>query len=127
MVMSLLARRDGDLWLATYGGGVSRLSGGRFTQYAMRDGLSSDFTTCLFEDRAGTLWIGTEGGGMNAFSQGRFASYTTEGEGDHKIYAINVHGNRLELDTAFDVDFDRDINTGPARPHGVAIFQAQDD
>ena len=78
MVMSLLARRDGDLWLATYGGGVSRLSGGRFTQYAMRDGLSSDFTACLFEDRAGTLWIGTEGGGVNAFSQGRFTSYTTD-------------------------------------------------
>jgi len=33
-------------------------------------------------------------------------------EGDHKIHVINVHGNRLELDTAFDVDFDRDINTG---------------
>ena len=49
------------------------------------------------------------------------------GEGDHKLHVINVHGNRLELDTAFDVDFDRDISTGPARPHGVAIFQAQDD
>jgi ligand-binding sensor domain-containing protein len=67
-VMALLERRDGSLWLATYGGGVSRLSGGRFTQYAMRDGLSSDFTTCLFEDHAGTLWIGTDGGGVNAFS-----------------------------------------------------------
>ena len=44
---------------------------GRFTQYAMRDGLSSDFTTCLFEDQAGTLWIGTDGGGVNAFSRGR--------------------------------------------------------
>jgi hypothetical protein len=49
------------------------------------------------------------------------------GEGDHKIHVINVHGNRLELDTAIDVDFDRDISTGPARPHGVALFQAQDD
>ena len=48
-------------------------------------------------------------------------------EGDHKIHVSNVHGNRLELDRAFDVDFDRDISTGPARPHGVALFQAQDD
>jgi hypothetical protein len=47
-------------------------------------------------------------------------------EGDHKIHVINVHGNRLELDTAFDVDFDRDINTGPARPHGVVLLPAQD-
>jgi hypothetical protein len=46
-------------------------------------------------------------------------------EGDHKIHVINVYGNRLELDTAFDVDFDRDIDTGPARPHGVVLFPAQ--
>ena len=37
-------------------------------------------------------------------------------EGDHKTDVINVHGNRLELDTAFDVDFNRDISTWPA-PH----------
>jgi selenium-binding protein 1 len=43
-------------------------------------------------------------------------------EGDHKIHVINVHGNRLELDRAFDVDFDRDISTGPARPHGVVVL-----
>ena len=40
--------------------------------------------------------------------------------------AINVHGNRLELDTRFYLDFNRDIATGPARPHGVAIFPPRD-
>ena len=45
-------------------------------------------------------------------------------EGDHKIHVINVHGNRLELDEAFDVDFDRDIRTGPARPHGAVMLPA---
>ena len=47
-------------------------------------------------------------------------------DGDHKIHVINVHGNRLELDTRFDLDFNRDIATGPARPHGVAIFPPRD-
>jgi hypothetical protein len=46
-------------------------------------------------------------------------------EGDHKIHVINVHGNRLELDRRFDLDFNRDIITGPARPHGVALLPAQ--
>ena len=45
-------------------------------------------------------------------------------EGDHKIHVIDIHGNRLELDTAFDVDFNRDISTGPARPHGVVVLPA---
>ena len=46
-------------------------------------------------------------------------------EGDHKIHVINVHGNRLELDPAFDVDFDRDISTGAARPHGVVMLPVE--
>ena len=47
-------------------------------------------------------------------------------EGDHKIHVINVYGNRLELDRAFDVDFNRDIDTGPARPHGVVVLPDRD-
>jgi selenium-binding protein 1 len=46
-------------------------------------------------------------------------------EGDHKIHVINIHGNRLEPDRRFDVDFNRDIGTGPARPHGLALLPAQ--
>jgi selenium-binding protein 1 len=49
-----------------------------------------------------------------------------QAEGDHKIHVINVHGNRLELDTRFDLDFNRDIGTGPARPHGVVLLPARD-
>lgn len=40
-------------------------------------------------------------------------------DGDHKIHVINVQENRMERDTRFDLDFNRDISTGPARPHGV--------
>lgn len=40
-------------------------------------------------------------------------------DGDHKVHVINVQGNRLELDPRFDLDFNRDISTGPARPHGI--------
>jgi selenium-binding protein 1 len=49
-----------------------------------------------------------------------------QAEGDHKIHVINVHGNRLELDARFDLDFNRDISAGPARPHGVVVLPAQD-
>lgn len=50
-----------------------------------------------------------------------------ESEGDHKVHVINVYDDRLELDTNFDLDFNRDISTGPARPHGVVFLTAQDD
>jgi hypothetical protein len=44
-------------------------------------------------------------------------------EGDHKIHVFNVDSHRLELDPRFDLDFNRDIGTGPARPHGMAVFR----
>jgi len=45
-------------------------------------------------------------------------------DGDHKIHVINVHGDRLELDPHFDLDFNRDIGTGRARPHAVVMLPA---
>jgi hypothetical protein len=47
-------------------------------------------------------------------------------EGDHKIHVINVRDDRLTLDRDFDVDFNRDISTGPARPHGAIVLDAPD-
>ena len=43
-------------------------------------------------------------------------------EGDHKIHVIDVHGDRLALDRRFRLDFNRDIASGPARPHGVVML-----
>jgi DNA-binding beta-propeller fold protein YncE len=48
-------------------------------------------------------------------------------EGDHRIHVFNVGPHRLELDPRFDLDFNRDISTGPARPHGMATFHADAD
>ena len=53
-VTSLLEDRAGHLWIATFGGGITRFADGQFTRYTTRDGLSTDFIGRLFEDRAGT-------------------------------------------------------------------------
>ena len=50
-----------------------------------------------------------------------------QSEGDHKVHVIDVHESDLELDPDFDLDFNRDIGTGPARPHGVVLLTARDD
>ena len=42
-------------------------------------------------------------------------------EGDHKIHVITADPNHITLDPHFDLDFNRDISTGPARPHGLAL------
>jgi len=56
-----------------------------------------------------------------------FPGGVVHAEGDHKIHVLTVHHNRLKLDARFDLDFNRDISTGPARPHGLALLHAKDD
>lgn len=48
-------------------------------------------------------------------------------EGDHKIHVFEVERDHIKLDPRFDVDFNRDISTGPARPHGFAFLPAGSD
>ncbi len=45
-------------------------------------------------------------------------------EGDHKVHVINVSHHHMALDTRFNLDFNRDISTGAARPHGLVTLQA---
>src|SRR5271155_3799501 len=44
-------------------------------------------------------------------------------EGDHKVHVIQVSPDRITLDPRFDLDFNRDISTGPARPHGFVFLR----
>jgi WD40 repeat protein len=42
-------------------------------------------------------------------------------EGDHKIHVARVSASDLVLDPRFNLDFNNAFETGPARPHGIAI------
>jgi ligand-binding sensor domain-containing protein/signal transduction histidine kinase len=68
--------REGNLWIGTTGGGLSRLRNGYFRSYTKKDGLSSNTILSLYEDRSGALWIGTGGGGLDRLRDGRFSSFT---------------------------------------------------
>jgi selenium-binding protein 1 len=45
-------------------------------------------------------------------------------EVDHKIHVINVGHHHTALDPRFNLDFNRDISTGAARPHGLVTLRA---
>ena len=42
-------------------------------------------------------------------------------EGDHKVHVAKVTASDLVLNPRFDLDMNKAIATGPARPHGVAF------
>ena len=64
-VLSIAQRKDGSIWLATYGGLV-HYSGAEFDDIDPRlaPALKSTAITAVYVDRDGTLWIGTLNGGL---------------------------------------------------------------
>jgi signal transduction histidine kinase/ligand-binding sensor domain-containing protein len=48
---------DGSLWIATYGGGLGRLSGNRLTRIARAQGLPDNALSRIQDDGRGRLWL----------------------------------------------------------------------
>ena len=67
-VYDMLLTRQGELFLATFGGGLMRLKGtddngrAQFESFTQREGLPTDVLYSLAEDGHGNLWIGSENG-----------------------------------------------------------------
>jgi len=77
-VLDLLQDREGNIWFATWGGGVSRFDGTTWTTWTAADGLPSDVVTDLFEDSRGHLWMAT-GGTTEEFAPRGVARFDGEG------------------------------------------------
>ncbi len=62
-VTTLLAGRDGELWVGTRGGGLLRYAGGKFTAFTVKDGLPDDVVVApIVQDASGTVWFATDQG-----------------------------------------------------------------
>ncbi len=76
-VYSVYLDRDGSVWAGTLSGGVSKLSGGRFTNYTIENGLTSNTVNSIFGSSDGTMWFATPGG-LSALTKGEWRSYSTQ-------------------------------------------------
>ena len=54
--------KKGNIWIGTYGGGLSKYDYHSFTNYSTKDGLSHNYIHTLFEDSKGNIWIGSRNG-----------------------------------------------------------------
>jgi diguanylate cyclase (GGDEF)-like protein/PAS domain S-box-containing protein len=72
-VWAMAESASGDIWVATYGGGVNVLdhATGKFRRYRHDADnpktLGSDLVTSVFVDRAGGIWVGTDGAGIQKY------------------------------------------------------------
>src|SRR5690606_16951956 len=55
---------EGNIWVATHGGGLNRLRPRIFDLYNSKKGLLDNISYSVFEDAGGRLWIGNCDGGL---------------------------------------------------------------
>ncbi|MEM9532309.1 MAG: two-component regulator propeller domain-containing protein, partial [Pseudomonadota bacterium] len=53
---------QGDIWLATYGGGAVRYRNGQFFRFGTEHGLTSEVVNTVYVTHGGTVWAGTSRG-----------------------------------------------------------------
>ncbi len=73
-VWALLEDDENALWIATYGGGVTRFQDGRFKTFTTADGLPDDVVTRLDKDLSGNVWLSTPAG-LSRYSRGVFTTF----------------------------------------------------
>lgn len=74
-IVSLVVDHNGQVWAGTWGGGVSRYDGKRWTNYSTAEGLPGDHVFMLHEDSKQQLWIGTNKG-LAMWQDGKFKVLT---------------------------------------------------
>ncbi|WP_309895947.1 two-component regulator propeller domain-containing protein [Archangium sp.] len=80
MMAALHESRDGGLWFATLGGGVTRLKEGELTHWTTREGLPSNRVLAIADARDGGLWFGTQRG-VSRWQAGTITRSFGEAEG----------------------------------------------
>jgi streptogramin lyase len=93
-IVSLAVDRDGIVWAGTWGGGLARFDGTKFTNFTVADGLPGNHVFMLHLDRQGSLWIGTNNGLARRMPDGKFTVMNTH----DGLYADAV----FSMDTAAD-------------------------
>ena len=61
-IIALAVDRDGVVWVGTWGGGLGRYDGAKWTNYTTADGLPGNHVSMLHFSKQGELWIGTNNG-----------------------------------------------------------------
>ncbi len=88
-IETLFTDREGTLWCGTWGGGLIRVTGGKFKVYTTEDGLPGNDIWAIHQDRGGDLWFGTRHSGLCRLKNGTFTAYSVkDGLACNEILAV---------------------------------------
>ena len=88
LIGAVLRGAGGELWVGT-SGGLSRVGGGKITNFTVTDGLPGLIVTAMAQDQSGKLWVATQNGGLSFFNGQRFVSIAN-------FEHVATHDNNIE-------------------------------
>ena len=92
-IFSILAAPSGEVWAGTWGGGVGRFDGKKWTNYTTREGLAGNIVYAIAQDAGGALWFGTDNG-VSRFDGKTWKNFTQrDGLLDRNVYALAATSN----------------------------------
>lgn len=89
-VFSILVAADGAVWAGTWGGGVSRWDGKKWSSFSSKDGLSGNIVYSIAQDEKGAFWFGTDKGVSRYDGKTWKTLGVQEGLLDKHVYALAV-------------------------------------
>src|SRR5579883_464475 len=112
LVRALAQDTDGNLWAASLGAGVARISpGNALHSYTRQNGLSSDSVFCLSPGRDGSMWACTTEG-LSRIANDRIRTFTTrDGLPSNRIRAACQSNDGTIWAAGFDFGLSRSNNS----------------
>lgn len=127
-VYDTLVDREGNVWLATLGGGANMFLGELFKNYNVDTGLSNNMVVGFEEDTSGNIWVATYGGGILRYNGEEFIQYREEdGLVDDKTYVIKEDSDgRIWIGTRSGISIYEDGNFETLESPGTPFNMVRD-
>ncbi len=118
-IFSLMPDKEGNMWVGTYGGGLSKFDGERWTNYNVPDGLADAFIYDILFLPDGTMWIATWSGANRV--QGEISQ-----PGSWSTFTVKNTNGGLPNDWVYALDLDQQGNIWFGTEGGLAVFDGKE-
>lgn len=92
-VFSILVAADGGVWAGSWGGGVSRWDGQKWSSFSSKDGLAGNIVYSIAQGKDGALWFGTDKGISRYDGKSWKTLGVQDGLLDKNVYSLAVTPN----------------------------------
>jgi signal transduction histidine kinase/ligand-binding sensor domain-containing protein/DNA-binding response OmpR family regulator len=120
-IKDIFTDHAGDIWFATYGGGIAKYDSYSDTFIRFPSLGNSNKVMCLYEDHKHNIWMGTADNGLVKYSKN-----DTTNSKPYTYYTHNTKSDEsIESNTVFAVAQDVEGNIWAGTTHGVSVLSSK--